>query len=321
MTVQLVDPAAGSPLELQADGYRAADGTIFPIIAGVPRICEMSNYTASFGKQWNLFASTQIDDPDGGRRLTEIRFFTETGWQAEELDGLDVLEVGSGAGRFSRVVLDRTKANLWSVDYSTAVEANMATNGGIDPERFRLFQASVYEMPFPDGSFDRVFCFGVLQHTPDFEKSVQSLISKAKAGGKIVVDFYARRHALSKINAKYLLRPLTKRMDHERLLALIDRNIDWLMALSGGMTRIGLGVLTRFLPLTDLRLYPKYLTRAELREWALLDTFDMYSPEYDNPQRIKDVAAMFERHGARVDFADNVEVDGTMVAVVRGTKR
>jgi SAM-dependent methyltransferase len=209
---------------------------------------------------------------------------------------------------------------LWSVDYSTAVEANMATNGGIAPDRFHLFQASVYDLPFLDGSFDRVFCFGVLQHTPDFEKAVQVLIAKAKRGGEIVVDFYARRHALSKINAKYLLRPVTKRMDHERLLALIDGHVDWLMAVSAGLTRMGLGVLTRFLPLTDLRLYPKYLTKTELREWVLLDTFDMYSPEYDNPQRLKDVAAMFQRHGARVDFADHVDVAGTKVAVVRGTR-
>ena len=73
-------------------------------------------------------------------------------------------------------------------------------------------------MPFPDGSFDKVFCLGVLQHTPDFEASVRALVVKARPGGEIVVDFYPIRGWWTKLNAKYLLRPLTKRMSHDRLL-------------------------------------------------------------------------------------------------------
>jgi len=42
-------------------------------------------------------------------------------------------------------------------------------------------------MPFPNNSFDKVFCFGVLQHTPDFDASIKVLIEKAKPGGEIVV--------------------------------------------------------------------------------------------------------------------------------------
>jgi SAM-dependent methyltransferase len=318
--VELIHPITKLKLEREGDRLVDADDNGFAIIAGVPRICEASNYTENFGKQWNLFASTQIDDPQAGQTLSERRFFAESGWTPEELSNLDVLEVGSGAGRFSRVLLNRTQARLWSVDYSTAVEANMKTNGVIAPERFNLFQASIYELPFPDNSFDRVFCFGVLQHTPDFEKSVAELIAKAKTGGKIAVDFYARRHALSTVNAKYMLRPVTRRMPHDRLLKLIDRNLDWMMGASDAMNRIGLGMLTRFLPLVDLRFVPAELTAQQRREWALLDTFDMFSPEYDQPQRIKDVAAMFERHGAKVSFADYVDLDGSRPAVVRGEK-
>ena len=317
----LINPKSGAPLA-RKDGLLSDGGPgRFPIIKGVPRICEPGNYAENFGKQWNLFAKTQLDEQPGGRRTSERRFFLETGWTPEELAGLDVLEVGSGAGRFSRAILERTQARLWSVDYSSAVEANMAENGAIAPDRFHLFQASVYEMPFPDGTFDRVFCFGVLQQTPDFEKSVEALIDKAKKGGEIAVDFYARRHLLSTFNAKYFIRPLTKRMRHDRLLKYIDANLGWMMTASDFLGRIHLGALTRFLPLADLRLFPKELTREQRREWALLDTFDMLSPEFDQPQRIKDVAAMFGRYGAKVTFADYIDVDGSRVAVVRGEKQ
>jgi SAM-dependent methyltransferase len=321
MSIELINPTTGRPLRQDKAGLRDEEGGLFPIVRGVPRVCDQSNYTESFGKQWNLFKTTQIDRADAATGFSEQRFFSETGWTPAELAGQDILEVGSGAGRFSEVVLRKTEARLWSVDYSSAVEANLANNGAIAPDRFRLFQASIYEMPFADDSFDKVFCMGVLQHTPDFEASVRALINKAKPGGEIVVDFYEVRGFWTKLNAKYLLRPVSKRVKHDRLLGLIERNVDWMVKLSRGMSSVGLAGMTRFLPLVDLRTFPKDLSPAELREWAVLDTFDMFSPEYDNPQRIRDVARMFERSGAEVTFAGNVDTGHGLAAVVRGRKR
>lgn len=320
MTVPLVNPANGLPLEREGDLLVDADGNGFPILGGVPRICDPENYTSNFGLQWNAFPETQLDSA-AQQGISERRFFAETNWDAAALEGLDVLEVGSGAGRFSQVVLARTKAKLYSVDYSTAVEANLANNGQIAPDRFHLFQASIYEMPFPDGTFDKVFCLGVLQHTPDFEASVRSLVAKARPGGEIVVDFYCIRGPWTKITGKYLLRPFTRRMDQQRLLKLVRSNAGWMMKLGQAMNRVGLHALTRFLPIPDLAIMPRDLTPDQLREWVVLDTFDMLSPEYDNPQRITAVARMFERSGAAVTFAGFVDNGTGRAAVVRAVKR
>ncbi len=315
MAAPVINPFNGLPLQREGGEWRDAEGNAFPVVAGVPRICEAHNYTDSFGFQWNQFARTQFESGQSERRL-----FSESGWRAEELDGLDILEVGSGAGRFSRVILERTKARLWSVDYSTAVESNFKSNNEIAPDRFHLFQASVYELPFPDESFDKTLCFGVLQHTPDFDKSVEALVRKTKPGGEIVVDFYPIRGFWTKLHAKYLLRPLTRRMSHATLLRLVNANVDWLMKTAALLRNARLGRLTRFLPLVDVTTLPAGLTAAQRREWAVLDTFDMFSPEHDRPQRVADVAWMFERHGARVTFAGYVDVDGTHIAVVRARK-
>jgi SAM-dependent methyltransferase len=218
-------------------------------------------------------------------------------------------------------LLERTKANLSSVDFSAAVEANWRNNGQVAPGRLSLAQASVYELPFADGSFDKVFCVGVLQHTPDFEEAVGALVRKAKPGGEIVVDFYAVRGFWTKLHAKYMFRPFTRRLSHERLLKLIDSNADWLIKLAKALHKVGLGPATRFLPLVDLRTLPQGLTREQLREWVLLDTFDMFSPAFDRPQRITPVARMFERQGADVTFAGRVHVDGSRAAVVRACRR
>ena len=289
------------------------------VVGDIPRFCEVENYTDNFGFQWNRFAETQVANAATIADFSENRLFDTTEWKPDELDGLDILEVGSGAGRFSRPILQRTRANLYSVDYSTAVEANLKNNGAIAPERFHLFQASVYEMPFPDNSFDKTFCLGVLQHTPDFEASVRALVAKTKPGGEIVVDFYAIRGWWTKIHAKYLLRPFTRRMDNTKLLALIEGNIDWLIGAYRFLDRIKLRPLTRFLPIVDIAgTFPQGLSAKQEREWAILDTFDMYSPDFDNPQRIETVAAMFERAGATVTFAGNISTGGAVVRAIKG---
>jgi SAM-dependent methyltransferase len=321
MSVPVVNPTNGKRLERYGNWLLDEDGQRFPVIGGIPRVCETDNYASNFGRQWNLFRETQLDAAGAESGISERRFFAETAWTPDELDGLDILEVGSGAGRFSQIVLRRTSANLYSVDYSAAVEANLANNGSIAAERFHLFQASIYDMPFPDNSFDKVFCLGVLQHTPDFEASVRSLVRKVKPDSEIVVDFYCIRGFWTKISGKYLLRPITRRMDQQELMRLVRGNAGWMMRLAQLMNRSGLHAFTRFLPIPDLATMPKDLSPGELREWVVLDTFDMLSPEYDNPQRIGEVARMFERAGAEVTFAGLVDNGTGRAAVVRAVKR
>ncbi len=323
MLIKIVNPANLSPLHVEVDKLTDAEGNIFPIIKGVARIADMNNYTENFGIQWNKFDKTQLDRVSDGLEISCDRFFSESGWNADDLDGNNILEVGSGAGRFSKVILEHTKAQLYSVDYSDAVTANFKNNGEIAPDRFHLFQASIYEMPFIDNSFDKVFCFGVLQHTPSFETAVRALISKAKPGGEVVVDFYPIRGWWTKVHAKYILRPWTKKLNHADLFKIIESNVDWLIRLASGMQGIGLGALTRFLPLVDLRTIPRSgLSEGQFREWVMLDTFDMFSPEHDHPQRVKDVADMFGDNGAKVTFAGFVEyANGFKAAVVRGIKQ
>ena len=322
MTIIIINPKNYLPLQSKEDYLIDSEGNSFPIIKGVPRIAELENYTANFGKQWNKFDKIQLDREIDGMTLSKDRFFAETRWDQEDLAEKKVLEVGSGAGRFSKVMLEHTNGILYSVDFSDAVTANFKNNCQIAPDRFHLFQANVYEMPFPDNSFDKVFCFGVLQHTPNFESSVKALIGKAKPGAEIIVDFYPIKGWWTTINAKYILRPVSKKIPHERLFSMIEKNIDWLIACHLFLHKIGLGLMSRFLPICNVKeSFPKSLTKNEIREWAILDTFDQYSPEHDHPQRLTDVVKMFERYGVEVVWAGPVYyIDGNST-VVRGIKK
>jgi SAM-dependent methyltransferase len=320
MSFTYVHPQHQRPLASAADGlHDSVTGQLFPVVRGIPRFCSAVNYSESFGFQWHQFVRTQLDVYSGADH-SQQRFYFETGWDPQELSHCSVLEVGSGAGRFSEVFLRTTTGVLHSVDYSSAVDANRCNNAAYG-ERLQLAQASIYELPFADNSFDKVFCLGVLQHTPSFSDSVAALISKVRVEGEIVVDFYPIKGWYTKLHSKYLLRPLTKRLSKPLLLMLIRLNIRWMLASFDLLCALRLGALTRFIPITDVRGFPRSLSPTQRREWAVMDTFDAFSPEYDNPQRVQDVARMFSSRGCEVTHAGLVTYPAGSSMVVRAIKR
>lgn len=322
MQIKLINPfQKDQELVADKDGLNSMAGKkVFPFVNGAYRVLQAkTNYTGNFGYQWNKFVKTQIDSKEN--EVSRVRLFAETNWDKEDLTGKKILEVGSGAGRFSEVILNHTNADLYSVDYSNAVEANYANNGH-HGNRFNLFQASIYEMPFLPGQFDKVICLGVLQHTPDFELSVKKLTEMVKPGGELVVDFYCVKGWWTKLHAKYIFRPYTKKLSHEELYKKIDRNIDWLIKAYRLFSKIGVGkIINRFLPICDIDgTLPKNLSKDQLREWCVLDTFDMFSPQYDQPQKISTVVSWFNKYGMERVSGGFVRYDNTPAPVVKGWK-
>ena len=317
--VPFICPRSGLDLSYDGKFLKSSNNESYPIVNGIPRFCPKENYSDSFGFQWNYFDKDQLDNYSGSR-VTQDRFYAETAWDPKELNNQNILEVGSGAGRFTEVFLRTTSTNLYSIDYSDAVDANWRNNNSYG-SRLILAQASMYEMPFPDNSFDKIFCLGVLQHTPSFKDSITSLIKKLKPGGELVVDFYPIKGFYTKIHSKYILRPLTKRLPKKLLLNLIESNIDFLIFISDLLCFIKLGFLIRFVPITDIRYFPKDLSPKQRRKWAIMDTFDAFSPEYDNPQRLRDVVQMCKSNNCKVIFSGKVGYSNGSATVVRSIKK
>lgn len=262
----------------------------YPIVNSIPRFVPAQNYAAGFGFQWNLHARTQYDDASGAS-ISEQRFFEESRWP-RELPGETILEVGGGSGRFTEHAAS-TGALVASLDYSNAVEANYASNGA--RPNVLIVQADVYAMPFRRGSFDRCYCFGVLQHTPDVHKTFVALPPMLKPGGCLAVDVYRRPRGLRRLTAtKYYVRPLTRRMQPQALYKLTSRYIRGMWPVARVLRRV---------PYVGIRLnwallIPDYgltyrMSEAQLREWAELDLFDMLSPTYDYPQDVSTLRDWF----------------------------
>lgn len=291
-------------------------GQSYPIVNGIPRFVETEEYTSNFGLQWNEFKLTQYDSHTG-LSLTQDRLWKNTRWKPEDLKGKTVLEIGSGAGRFTEIFL-AAGANVVSFDLSNAVEANFAANS--KKGNLILVQASVYDMPFKENFFDFVFCYGVLQHTPDPQLAFKKIVNMARKNGRISIDYYRKFWRPTPFSTpKYFWRPLTTHLSPELLLRILRFYIPkWLPidTFLQSIPKLGstLSALT-LVPCWNYRTLP--LKENEKLEWAIMDTFDALGAKYDKPLTKEGM-----RKFVQVDnFATSEIFFGSNGIVANGTRR
>ncbi|MBK5957168.1 hypothetical protein CCR97_02960 [Rhodoplanes elegans] len=293
-----------------------AGGQIVPIVDGIPRFVMGENYADGFGLQWNVFRSTQLDSRSG-RKLSFQRFWEGTKWRPRDLYGKRVLEAGSGAGRFTEVLLD-AGAIVTTFDLSEAVVANRLNNAAGGEVVF--FQGNIYDIPCQDAAFDYVFCYGVLQHTPEPDRAFQALVQKVKPGGRISIDYYLKHDRLDPFNQpKYFWRRWTVDVPPSKLLSMIRSYMPIWLPVDTFIRRIPfLGPkLLGLLRIPCWNYLRSGLTRDQRLEWAILDTFDALSARYDEPRTLDEVRHMVEQ----VDGLDEVDVFYGSNGVVANARR
>lgn len=308
----LACPACHVGLQLavrEEQGEEIEEGTLacggcrktFPIRGGIPRFVASDEYASSFGHQWNRYAELQLDSRNG-TRFSEERFRSITGWMPDEMRGKLTLDVGCGSGRFAEIAL-ADGAEVIALDLSRAVDA-CRRNLGAHP-KLHVVQASIFDLPFRDGTMDRVYSIGVIQHTPDPQASVLKVAAKVSVGGKLGLWIYELtwKALVGTVGFKYLLRPFTRRCSLrtlERGSAALER-LCWPVVRWGRTRGLPGKIAMRLLPVSCAHLQEVPLSESDLREWIRLDTFDMYSPAHDHPQTFGRVRGWIEAAGFRVD--------------------
>ncbi|MGI8837269.1 MAG: class I SAM-dependent methyltransferase [Pyrinomonadaceae bacterium] len=197
-----------------------------------------------------------------------------------------ILDAGCGAGRFLDVASD-SEAEVVGLDISSAIDAAGSNLGG--RKNVHLVQASIYEPPFRSGAFDGCYCIGVVQHTPDPQRTMRTLPRLLRQGGRIAITAYERK-PWTILYPKYWLRPLTKRIDQKKLLSGIRRAMPVLFPVTDVLFRLPLaGRLFMFaIPVANY-VNERSMTREQRYDWAILDTFDMLSPRFDQPRTRQEV--------------------------------
>ena len=274
-------------------------GGEYPIIGGIPRFVSSGGYAETFGRQWRTFRREQLDSFIG-TTLSHDRFYQVTRWRPEELAGKWVLDVGCGAGRFAEIALE-AGANVIAMDISSSVEACYDNLIQRFPDRLHVVQASIYEMPFEAESFEYVYCIGVIQHTPDPLAAVDAVARMSRPNGRVGLWIYERRWCsfLGIYAWKYGLRIITRRLSFREnyLFAFALTAMFWpiwypLMH-AGPLGK----ALLFWLPVPARAYVGEGYGLRDVFRCVAMDTLDMYSPAYDNPQRYADVVRTLQRNG------------------------
>jgi 2-polyprenyl-3-methyl-5-hydroxy-6-metoxy-1,4-benzoquinol methylase len=280
---------------LRGNGNLEINDESFPVINGIPRFVSSNNYAQAFGYQWNIHVSTQLDSYTG-HSISLNRLERCLGYKIDELKDKYVLEAGSGAGRFTEHLVN-AGAKVHSFDLSNAVEANARNIG--DSPYYQIAQASIYDIPYKDEEFDVVICLGVLQHTPDPDKSILCLYEKVKPGGQLVIDHYTYSIArFTKLST--LLRYFLKELPKEKSKKIVNKLVDFFFPFHWACRKYYpiQVLLSRISPcLFYYKDFP-FLTRDQHNDLTQLDTYDHLTDYYKHLRTQQQLYNILKKLGA-----------------------
>ena len=121
----------------------------------------------------------------------------------EPLTGTTLLDLGCGAGWATRLAsIDGKTAKTVGLDFSiTGLKLARKHTPGI-----LWLQGDGTALPLADGSFDRLFCNGALEHFPDVKLGIREITRVLKPGARavlIVPNFYVKTEQPMEFVASY----------------------------------------------------------------------------------------------------------------------
>ena len=121
---------------------------------------------------------------------------------APALDGLDVLEVGCGAGDFA-IHVAKAGAAVTAVDFSPAAIEMARAKAKAHGMAVQFQSADAEALPFADGSFDVVLSCECLEHVPDPLRALVQMARVLRPSGHLVLttENYSNALVLAWMNA------------------------------------------------------------------------------------------------------------------------
>ena len=171
----------------------------------------------AFGRNWQRFLAT-VDE-------ARVRAAEESVRQllgVSELRGRRFLDAGCGSGLFS-LAAHRLDADVTSFDLdaeSVACARELRARFAAETERWNIVDGSLTDEAFLRslGSFDVVYCWGVLHHTGAMWEALQSLLDCVRPGGLLALAIYNDQGLVSRIwsgvKRGYQVMPVPLRMGY-----------------------------------------------------------------------------------------------------------
>jgi SAM-dependent methyltransferase len=180
--------------------------------AGKPGTTVSGRTQRSFGFEWTHFSAMR---PEWERNFWDYMAPHHAGF----LRGKTILDAGCGMGRHL-YYSGRHGRDVVGVDFSRAVDAAQRNTRHLAAAH--VVQADLRQLPFRAGTFDFIYCLGVMHHLPNPDRALRSLLGHLKPRGELRVYVYwnlndSPRWKRALLAAVTALRRLTTRLPHRLL--------------------------------------------------------------------------------------------------------
>lgn len=253
------------------------------------------DYAENFGKQWKEYRDVQIDSINNNTisfdYLNELTFFDLKNFRDKS-----ILEIGCGAGRFTEILVNKSKLCI-AVDLSSAVYHNISKGN----KNLFIIKSDFLKL-IPKKKFDIIICRGVLQHTKNPEKSIIKLFDFVKKDGNVYFDIYKK--PFLKLHPKYTFwRPILNNLySYEKLEKFLIKRIKILIKVKYFLMKyifFSKKISDIFIPIYYYK-NELNLTDQELEKWAILDTLDGMYAKYDKPMYNKEVVKLLSENNLQL---------------------
>jgi len=165
-----------------------------------------------FGEQWNYFTDNK------NYYASKDLFIDICGpdFPLILIQNANVVDVGAGTGRLTKILLDLGAKHIWCVEPSSAMQ--VLQKNTVDFETSLTYINSKGNDFVINDSIDLVFSIGVIHHIENADLTMKNIYKNLKIGGKVVIWLYGQEGNLLYLLLITPLRLLTKIIPHKLLL-------------------------------------------------------------------------------------------------------
>ncbi len=256
---------------------------------------------ADFGRQHQTF------DYDTGFSAS-IDLLTDVLGPLVDIDAFkdkDVVDLGSGPGRWSRIFHNIGAKTIAAVEPSPAIEVTRQATAGMENVSYH----NVTGDKIPDGPYDFVYSYGVVHHIPEPDPVIQRAFEVLRPGGRVIIWLYGRENNGLYLFVMHALRLLTVPMPN----SFLDRVSAWLVPPLRLYSR-----LCKWLPLPLKAYMADYIDKISDEEVTVV-IYDQLDPHYAKYYTRRESIELLERAGfADVDAYHRAQYSWTVIGTKPG---
>ncbi len=189
--MNLICPDCGQPLQKNGEYCRCPDcKEDYPVVNGIPLLFnrkQRDQYRTSKGTPQQYYRDVaEVYDRTHHVALAGAQHFLrdfEKKIEQHVAPQMDVLEIGAGTGFVSNTLRQMAKSLVVTDASLEMLSINTARNPALN-----AFCCATEQLPFPDGSFDRVIGNNTFYLVPDKREAARNIARVLKKGGKLILS-------------------------------------------------------------------------------------------------------------------------------------